>query len=121
MQTLTEAGVAASTVDVEAVRIGEPMLVSVDGPVQQQHERPFGYYATVVLGVVGDVAGLYWRWGFVAQCFLNNAGDQGWVGDEFVALVWVIRQQLPHKADQPSGGLVPGAGDHGGVGQHLGP
>ncbi len=35
-------------------------------------------------------------------------------------MVGVVRQQLSHETDQPGGGFVPGAGDHGGVGEHLG-
>ena len=74
-----------------------------------------------MLGVAGDVAGLHRRRGLVAQRLLDRAGDQRRVGDEFATLIRVIRQQLSHETDQPGSGFVPGTGDHGGVGQHLGP
>lgn len=107
-------------VNVVAVGIGEAARVAVRRTVEQQHERPFRDDAAVVLGVLRHVTRLHRRRRFEAQRLLDRPGDQRRVGGEFASLIRVIGEQLSHETDQPRGGLVAGAGDHGGVGQHLG-
>ena len=55
MQTLTEAEVAASAMDVEPLAIGEMRFVAVGGSVDQQHDRALGDRLTQAFGVVGDI------------------------------------------------------------------
>ncbi len=51
--------------------------------------------------------------GFVAQEFLDGVRDERAVLEDLSALVGVLGQYLAHPAEQPTGRLHAGAGDHG--------
>ena len=68
-----------------------------------------------------DPSGLHGRRRLEAKDLLDRVRDQGGVLDEQSALVRVLGEQLHREADEACRGLVPGAGDHAGVGDDLVP
>ena len=93
--------------------------IAVGRADQQQHRAARRHRGAVVVEVVGrrrsgGVAG-----GLEAKRLLDHLRDQRAIGDDITSLVGMLGEHLGQPPDEPSGGLVAGAGDDRGVRQHL--
>ena len=106
-------------VDVEDVGLLEATIVAVRRRHDRQDGAARGHGDAVTVDVLHHVPRRRVPGGLVAQRLLDHAGDERAVGDDSLALLRMLGEDLGQPADEPASGLVPGAREDRGVRGHL--